>query len=547
MTVLSGRYRVLRPLGRGGMAEVVVAHDERLGRDVAVKLIHPGLLTDPTSRQRLFQEARAAAALHHPHTVGVFDVGEDDGQPFVVMELVRGGSLADRLRDRGSLPPDEVVQVGTAVLAGLEAAHGAGIIHRDVKPSNVLIGADGAAKLADFGIAKALTTTDPALTSTGQVMGSPRYLAPEVAAGRAATAASDLYALGVVLYECLAGAPPFHGETPIAVALAHQRDPVSPLRTVAPATPADLAAVVERALHKDPQERFASAAAMRDALQGAGGGGTTMPLPTDDPDVAARPSEGAGQVPSGAGGGRWATVAATLAGLAVLAAVVAAGIGTPFGDDGGTSGEVDAGASAGGDPAGDGQDEPGPTPPGQDGEVSPGQGADEGPRGGGAPEDLDELISGLARAPDAAGRHGGRLLDELIELRQEDAEDQPEEARKLLTELSSWIARAHLEPQTGRETVAVLGAVGRPDAPELEEANRLFAEVALDRDGWGRKGKDLLDDLKDLLGVEDPADRADDAADIVEELGAWVEKGDIDPDLAARARPILERLARQPG
>jgi hypothetical protein len=225
-----------------------------------------------------------------------------------------------------------------------------------------------------------------------------------------------------------------------------------------------------------------------------------------------------------------------------------AGIGALLGDEDGPLEGADAEAPAApeaeaGDDASDDQAEPGPTPPGHDGEPPPGRQTDDGPLPGDmTADDLDELIADLARDPDVAGRRGDRLLDKLIELRQEDAADRPEKARELMTEVSSWIEKEELEPQAARETVAVLEAVGRPDAAELEEASLLFAEVALDPAGWGKKGQDLLDDLEDLLGEEEPADWAGDAADIIEELGEWVEKDEIDPDRAGRARQILERL-----
>ncbi len=268
MTVLADRYELQELLGSGGMARVHAAVDRRLGRRVAVKVVHEHLLGDGRSRQRLVREARSAASFHHPNSVAVFDVGEHERQPFIVMELIEGESLADRLEREGRLSATEAVRIGVGVLAALEAAHERGLVHRDIKPANVLLPQRGGVKLADFGIAKAMTETAGGLTAVGHVMGTPNYLSPEQAAGQAAVPASDLYALGVVLYECLAGQPPFTGENPLAVALAHQREPVPPLRRAAPDVPAELADLVERALAKDPGARFADAATMRRALEG---------------------------------------------------------------------------------------------------------------------------------------------------------------------------------------------------------------------------------------------------------------------------------------
>jgi eukaryotic-like serine/threonine-protein kinase len=266
--VLADRYELQELLGSGGMARVHAARDRRLGRRVAVKLVREDLVGDGRSRERLLREARSAASFHHPNSVAVFDVGEHDRQPFIVMELIDGESLADRLSREGRLRPAEVVGIGVGVLAALEAAHERGLVHRDIKPANVLLPQPGGVKLADFGIAKAVADTAGGLTAVGDVMGTPNYLSPEQAAGQSAVPASDLYALGVVLYECLAGRPPFSGENPLAVALAHQREPTPPLRRVAPDVPEDLAAVVEQALAKDLAVRFADAPAMRRALEG---------------------------------------------------------------------------------------------------------------------------------------------------------------------------------------------------------------------------------------------------------------------------------------
>ena len=282
MTLLADRYELAEWLGSGGMARVHAARDLRLGRRVAVKLVREDLVGDAATRARLLREARHAGAFHHPNAVAVFDVGTDRGAPFVVMELVEGETLADRLARHGRLEATESATIASAVLEALAAAHARGLVHRDVKPANVLLPHAGGVKLADFGIAKELTAGSASITSTGQILGTPAYLAPEQVAGEGTTPASDVYAVGVVLYECLAGRPPFTGEHAMAVALAHQREPVTPLLRVAPSAPAELAAFVEHALAKDPARRYHDAAAAREALAWAvGEPARTVPLRRD--------------------------------------------------------------------------------------------------------------------------------------------------------------------------------------------------------------------------------------------------------------------------
>jgi tRNA A-37 threonylcarbamoyl transferase component Bud32 len=269
--LLAGRYRMGARLGAGGMAEVFRAEDTRLGREVAVKVLRPELATDPVFRDRFEAEARAAARLSHRNVVAVYDVGDGPhGRPFIVMELVAGGSLAERLRS-GPLSEAEAVHVGLEVLAALEAAHGAGIVHRDIKPGNILFSPDGSAKVADFGIAKALVpdagTSD--LTATSKVIGTPRYLPPERVEGRPATVESDLWGVGVVLHEALAGAYPFPGDTPLAAVVAAQRGQSTPLVVSRPDVSPAVAAVADRALAPDPASRYPSAAEMARELRAA--------------------------------------------------------------------------------------------------------------------------------------------------------------------------------------------------------------------------------------------------------------------------------------
>ena len=264
--LLADRYRLEELLGRGGMAEVYAAIDERLRRPVAVKLLRPELAADPTVRGRFEAEARAAARLSHPNVVAVFDTGEDEGTPYIVMERLPGDTLADRLPNR--LDTGFVMNVAGDVLGALGAAHAAGIVHRDVKPANILMNVDGCAKVADFGIAKSIEADEDHvdLTRTEILIGTPAYLAPERIDGHTATPASDLYSLGVVLYEALSGSRAFTGSTPMAVATAVKIAEPTPLSELCPDLPPRVLAAVTQAMATEPAERFASATAMATAL-----------------------------------------------------------------------------------------------------------------------------------------------------------------------------------------------------------------------------------------------------------------------------------------
>ncbi|MDQ3931235.1 MAG: protein kinase, partial [Actinomycetota bacterium] len=228
-TLLGDRYRLLREIARGGMATVFQAIDEVLERDVAMKLLHRHLAADPVFLDRFLREARAAAALSHPNVVSVYDWGEDDdgGQAYLVMEFVNGPSLRDLLRSRGRLMPAEAAAVLAPAAAGIAAAHARGLVHRDVKPENILVSSDGAVKVTDFGLARAAAATTQTF-APGAIVGSPHYLAPESVRDERLDARADVYALGVVLYECLVGRPPFEAETPVATALRHTTEAVPP-------------------------------------------------------------------------------------------------------------------------------------------------------------------------------------------------------------------------------------------------------------------------------------------------------------------------------
>ncbi len=264
-TVLGQRYPLLEKIGEGSAAVVYRAEDLRLGRDVAVKVLRPAYAADPEQAARFEQEARAAAGLAAPNIVDVYDYGRDAGAIYLVMQYVAGENLRQYLQRRGPLPPVEAARVALAVSRGLEAAHAHGIIHRDVKPQNILIDRQGQVRLTDFGIAKALG--GPGLTRVGMTYGTAAYLAPEQATGDPLGPPTDVYALGIVLFEMLCGQAPFRAENAAAVAYQQVYAAPPPLEGCAPATPPALAAIVTRALAKDPAQRYPSATALAAALE----------------------------------------------------------------------------------------------------------------------------------------------------------------------------------------------------------------------------------------------------------------------------------------
>ncbi|MEP6760502.1 MAG: protein kinase [Sporichthyaceae bacterium] len=283
--LLGNRYLLTERIAGGGMGEVWAATDDVLGRPVAVKILRREYADDPTFLERFRAEARHAAGLSHSGIAAVYDYGEDDGSPFIVMELVPGEALSAEMAREGALGPDRTLDIiGQAALA-LQTAHDGGVIHRDVKPGNLLLTPDGTVKITDFGIARA--TDSVPLTLTGAIMGTAYYISPEQASGQPVTPASDVYSLGIVAYECLTGVRPFDGNTPVSVALAQVREePPALLGGV----PAPVAALVMRMLAKDPADRPASAGDLgREvlALRAAGTGATpaTKTLPVADADA----------------------------------------------------------------------------------------------------------------------------------------------------------------------------------------------------------------------------------------------------------------------
>jgi eukaryotic-like serine/threonine-protein kinase len=288
-TVLKDRYRLIEPVGEGGMATVYRAHDSLLGRDVAIKVLHPEYERDAPFVQRFVQEAQFAASLgSHPNIVAIFDVGEDNGVHFMVMELVEGRDLKDLIRERAPFTVPEAFSIGRQVASALDFAHRRGLIHRDVKPQNIMVTPDGVAKVTDFGIAYGASATQ--LTRTGMVIGTVHYFSPEQARGTTVTPASDIYSLGVILYEMLTAHLPFDAENAIGIAMQHiHSEPPSPWE-FNPELPARAVAVVMRALEKEPERRYRDAAEFAAALApftSTDLGATTVmaPLPPQDEEA----------------------------------------------------------------------------------------------------------------------------------------------------------------------------------------------------------------------------------------------------------------------
>jgi serine/threonine-protein kinase len=356
-TVLSGRYRLEAKLGSGGMSTVYLARDDTLDRPVAVKVMHREMSEQEDQLQRFRQEARAVAKLTHPNVVAVIDAGEDGGHPYIVFEYVKGETLKQRISRVGSLDTQEAIAYAIEVGRGLSVAHARNMVHRDIKPQNVLIDEEGRAKLTDFGISRQLE--QDGMTATGRVLGTTDYVAPEQAMGRGADPRSDIYSLGVVLYEMLVGQVPFHADSQVGVAMKHVNEELPDVQRRRPEASAAVALVVERATAKDPAERYQTIAAMIDDLETAleveaARAGSTSGEATSVLDAVPPPQRKL----SGRARWSWAAIVALLvvAGGALLAVqLISSGIGGG-GANQGKGGTVALSGATDYDPQGDGEE-----------------------------------------------------------------------------------------------------------------------------------------------------------------------------------------------
>jgi serine/threonine-protein kinase len=323
-TLVDGRYRVLNRLGSGGMADVYCAEDSHLGRQVALKVLYQRFAQDAEFVERFKREAQAAAGLTHPNVVNVFDRGEHDGTYYIAMEYLPGSTLKEVIAERGALDQEAVIDIGVQILRAASFAHRRGVVHRDLKPHNVMLDDAGNAKVTDFGIARAGASE---MTEAGSIMGTAQYLSPEQAQGQLATSQSDLYSVGIILYELLTGRLPFDGESAVAIAVQHLNDPPPPISSLRPDVAPELEAAVMRALAKDPAARWADADEFIRALEGARAGLATKPLGQDTAAFAPVPAatvagDGAAPPPEEERRLRWPWIAlgltALLIGLAVL-------------------------------------------------------------------------------------------------------------------------------------------------------------------------------------------------------------------------------------
>lgn len=477
--LLSGRYRLGDDIGAGGTSRVFRAVDERLGRPVAVKLLNSAIAAsaDPSGRNRFLQECRTSAGFTHPAAVTVFDAGEDDGDLFLVMELVEGQTLAERLARTGPLPVSEAMAIASDVLGALGAAHAAGIVHRDVKPANILLGREGHAKLADFGIAKRFDELEESVTATGLIIGTPRYLAPEQASGRELTFATDVYAVGIVLFEMISGRPPFTGDSAVAIAVAQQSTAAPDIRTVRPAVPSAVAATIARALAVDPADRHGSAAELAAELElvddtELGPSPATMLMPDGRtaggamvatrmmPSVDAPSTDGHAGLPAEASRKRLLIVA-VVAIFAVVGAVALAN------RDGGqlSSSNLDAlvlQAGTTSPPSLAPTETPAPTNPFNATVLPTVTVIREIIPGFPFTDDLGTFLEQVERDPALVGSEGDGVAKRLRTILEERGRGQAEETRKLREELVKWSESGEVDPSIAGELDRLLAPLDPP-------------------------------------------------------------------------------------
>ena len=424
-----------------------VATDLRLGRPVAIKVLAADV-RDPRARERFEREARMLSSFAHPNAVAIFDAGFDAELAYFVMEFVDGPTLASYLERRGRLPVDDAISIADQVLAALDAAHSHGIVHRDVKPSNILLDSDGSVRLADFGIAKSIREVTGDLTATGQVVGTASYLAPELGRGESATPSSDLYAVGIIIFEMLTGEVPMRGENAVATLALRQHALMPSLRSDRPDVPGSLAAAVATALSPDPANRFASAREMRTAIR-SHHATTTAPTEAEATSPyrpAVTPRREAGRAGRHR---RLVGIGAVLAVLAVAAAVLlgigAADHGTPSAQS--STSTTDSVANAA--PPTSGPSTTVASPP----TTTP------------APRSLTELIALLSTPGNRFGIQQHALRARLLALIDHGRKQQGRNASALSRDVTRWASTGQLDPAIANDTVALLAAVRQEQPP----------------------------------------------------------------------------------